>query len=566
MLLCALAGTALVVDHTRNDSPTMDEPFHCLAASEYVLSGTYYANLEHPPLTKLMAGASLALAGARPPRIPRPFSGSTAEKPQAFCYSGPLSPERFFAAARLPFAFLFFLLVVAAGWSAGTWGGRGAAVGAAALVAFEPNLVAHAGVVHTDLAAALGFLMTLSLAALALERRSRWLWAAVGIALGLSLAAKFSAVFLVPILLAVTSIHQLRENRKARIEGRPALSHLPFLVLSGILAGAVLLAIYALALRSMPAPDAERAVRIFLSQREVPATAIERIASVSRVCPPLGHYLAGLSGIAVQNRSGGGVNFLHGRLSVSGFWDYFLIAFALKSSLAFLALLALAAGVAILRRVPWDDFLIASVAGTVVLFLSTAGSSYNIGIRHVLPVYPLLICASVLVLLRGLPQRNGRLVIGLFALLQLLAVMRVHPHELSFFNALAGGPKNGAAWLNDSNLDWGQDLIRLSRELDRRGWSDKTTVAYFGGGFPPAYCPRCRLFDAARTPVDPGLYAVSSFLLSQGPELMAYRGDRVRSEGYRNLRRELVTRGTVVGRVGYSIYLFRLSPKGLPPP
>ncbi len=43
--LLAAVGVLLVVDHVRGDSPTMDEPFHTLAAAEYAIAGTYNANL-----------------------------------------------------------------------------------------------------------------------------------------------------------------------------------------------------------------------------------------------------------------------------------------------------------------------------------------------------------------------------------------------------------------------------------------------------------------------------------------------------------------------------------------
>src|SRR5450756_2649780 len=68
VLLLASAGSALVFDHTRLDSPTMDEPFHTLAAAEYAIAGTYYANLEHPPLVKLLSGFAIRAAGGRAPK------------------------------------------------------------------------------------------------------------------------------------------------------------------------------------------------------------------------------------------------------------------------------------------------------------------------------------------------------------------------------------------------------------------------------------------------------------------------------------------------------------------
>ena len=220
VLFLASAGSALVFDHTRLDSPTMDEPFHTLAAAEYAIAGTYYANLEHPPLVKLLSGFAIRAAGGRAPKMDVPFSMASAEQPRPFSFNSPLRPETLFAVARAPVSALFFLLVVVAGWAVRSWAGDLAGILAAALVAFEPNLLAHAGVVHTDLAAALGFFGTLVLAVRALERRSLGLWAATGAALGASLAAKFSCVLLVPMvaLLALTGL--FRERRAAAREGR----------------------------------------------------------------------------------------------------------------------------------------------------------------------------------------------------------------------------------------------------------------------------------------------------------------------------------------------------------
>tara|TARA_R110002049_G_scaffold46487_2_gene135233 strand:- start:2977 stop:4680 length:1704 start_codon:yes stop_codon:yes gene_type:complete len=44
----------------------------------------------------------------------------------------------------------------------------------------------------------------------------------------------------------------------------------------------------------------------------------------------------------------------------------------------------------------------------------------------------------------------------------------VYPHCLSYFNKLAGGPKNGSKYLLHSNIDWGQDLLCLKHWLDSR--------------------------------------------------------------------------------------------------
>jgi hypothetical protein len=560
----AALGVLLVVDHARDDSPTMDEPFHTLAAAEYAIAGTYNANLEHPPLVKLLSGFAVRAAGSRPPRMDTPFSMRTAEQPRPFAFNSTLNPERLFGVARAPVVALFFVLVLAVGGAVRRWGGDVAGLLAAALVAFEPNLVAHAGIVHTDLAAALGFFGTLVLGLVALERRSLALWVAAGAALGASLAAKFSCVLLVPMLAVLALVGLLAERRAAAREGRPA-SRIPLggLLLAGATSAVVLFASYAVAMRHMTPRDAEGAVRIFLASRQVPAETVDRLVALSRVSKEAGHYAAGLAGIAVQNRTGGGVNFLSGKLSVDGFWDYFFVAFAVKTSLGFLGVLVAALVLATVKRDRLSFVVWTFILPAAYLFLSGMATSDNIGIRHMLPVYPLLAAAAVLAVFRALPPRAAAALLTAGATLQAAETLAVHPHELSFFNAAAGGPSHGAAWLNDSNLDWGQDLGRLARSLRARGEEAGTTIAYFGGGDPAYYAPKARIFDPRTDALEPGRYAVSEFLRCCGPETTAFHGDRLGAAGFERLRRALKERGTPLARegMGYSIVLWQLKEK-----
>ena len=541
----------------------MDEPFHALAGCEYALSGTYWANLEHPPLLKLVAGLSAGLSGARPPRLPEPFQFRTAETPHAFLHANAIPQAKLLGAARRPFPLLLAALVLVAAGAATRAAGPLAGLGAALLLAFEPTLVAHAAYVHTDVGAALGYLSTVLAADAALRRPSLRAWAGTGLLLGVSLAAKFTAVFLVPILLVLVLARLLVRSRS---EGRLPAAPLGGLALACGTAAVVLLGTYAIAMRHMPAASAERSAKLFLSGRLVSPAAIERVASLSRLCPPAGHYAAGLAGIAEQNRRGGGVNVLRGEVSVDGFPSYFFVAFLVKSSLGFLGALLLSAGLVAARRVRAGFGALVVLLPPVIVFLSSIASSYNIGVRHVLPAVPFLAVGAAVAIVRGLPRGAAAPALLGLGLLQAVETLAVHPHEVSFFNRASGGPAEGHLWLNDSNLDWGQDLGRLARELERRRERGEVTVAYFGGGSPRHELPSARLFDAATAPLTPGLYAVSSYLLSAGPELMALRGDAARSAGYARLRRVLSERAVPEGRVGYSILLYRLPEKRIPPP
>ena len=555
ILALAALGTALVRDHQRLDSATMDEPFHALASAEYAISGTAWANLEHPPLVKLLAWVCEAYAGARAPSIPLPFSYRTAETPVHFTFSNVLDGDRLLQAGRFPFPILFFVLVVAAAETAVRRLGPLAGIAVALLLAFEPTMVAHAAFLHTDVAAALGYFGA-TLGTLAALERGSWLsWAAAGAALGLLLAAKFSGVFLVPILVLVVLVWVLRDGGRPWWERcRP----LAGLILAAAVSAGIVLAAGAVATRAMSRTDAEQSVRLFLKSRSVPDGRIESVASLSRLCPAAGHYAAGLVGVAAQNRSGGGVNVLRGKLSVEGFPEYFLVAFLVKSSLGLLLLLALVLVVALARRERLSRLEAVVLAPALYLFVSGTGASYNIGVRHMLPAVPLLLLAAASLLVRAAPGAAvpALLVCGV---LQAGETLAVHPHELSFFNLAAGGPARGETWLNDSNVDWGQDLVRLARGLPALGIDESAlTVAYFGGDSPGYRLPRARLFDPLAGEVAPGLWAVSSYLLAEGPEALAWRGQLRAAAGYQRLREE-AARGERIGRVGYSIHLLRIA-------
>src|SRR4029077_2189123 len=81
------------------------------------------------------------------------------------------------------------------------------------------------------------------------------------------------------------------------------------------------------------------------------------------------------------------------------------------------------------------------------------------------------------------PDAKSRALVWLLAALPIVSaaeLARIHPHELSYFNPLAGGPEGGRRYLSDSNVDWGLDLKRLAARMRVDGGAPPT-VAYFGG-------------------------------------------------------------------------------------
>jgi hypothetical protein len=561
LLVAALAAAAVGVTraHQRGDSPTFDEPIHLFAGHEVAAEGTYWLNPEHPPLLKLLAGASLGTAGVRTPSegapgpmaLPRHFTTCFV----AWLYGNTVPADVLIDRGRRPFPWLFALLVLCVWASARALHGPAPALLAAGLVALEPTFVAHAAIIHTDVGAALTMTATTVLALIATEKASAAWWCAAGVALGLALASKFTAVLLVPLLPLLPLLQAVagRPRPEARRVARSLLGSL--LALAS--AFAVLWSVYAWCLRKMPPADAETAVRIFLTDRKAPPREIESLTALSRLSPPLGHYAAGLAGVLLLSEEGRGTNFFHGQVSDRAFPLYFPAAFVLKTTPSFLLFTT-----AVLLLGGRDLFRFRSLAlllPAAAVVAAAIGSRFNIGVRHILPVYPLLAIAGSGILAektgRFFPPVAAALLLGSAASLGLS-----HPEEMSYFNVLAGGPDGGRRWLSDSNVDWGQDLKRLGALLREKGWEDTTTIVAYSGLPMNYYSPRAKVLDPT-APVVPGRYAVGATVEAIGPSFASRIEGPAVGRKVAELLGLLRRRGRRIARVGGSITIWELPPE-----
>jgi hypothetical protein len=110
---------------------------------------------------------------------------------------------------------------------------------------------------------------------------------------------------------------------------------------------------------------------------------------------------------------------------------------------------------------------------------------------------------------------------ALFSLL--ISDLLIHPHYLSYFNVAAGGPENGGNILVDSNIDWGQDLLRLKEWMAEHdvaevklGWFGTADPAYYDIQYQPMPgLGREEFYSLWHPPPfnpenpEPGVYAIS---------------------------------------------------------
>jgi tetratricopeptide (TPR) repeat protein len=246
--------------------------------------------------------------------------------------------------------------------------------------------------------------------------------------------------------------------------------------------------------------------------------------------------------------------YLAGEYSDDGWWYYFPVAFLLKTPSALIALLTGGLCLLIARRREVGAATGLFVLLPVVVYSAFAmASGVNIGLRHLLPVYPflLLIAAAAAKALMAWRRPVGRLALVAMVAYWGVRYADTYPHMLTYFSVFAGGSDNAAAYLADSNVDWGQDLKLL------KGWMqasnvDHVNLAYFGTADPAYYgitktsLPGT-LFASPSRPVLPGYVAISVTHLTgvylDDPWRLFYRGFLSLSP---------------VDRVGNSIYVYRV--------
>jgi hypothetical protein len=209
--------------------------------------------------------------------------------------------------------------------------------------------------------------------------------------------------------------------------------------------------------------------------------------------------------------------YILGRMRPGLCWYFFLVALAVKSPLAFLILVGVGVAV-LLNRLPYraDWRFLGPTVAAVTILLVTMPFKLHLGVRYILVVYPLLSTAAgfgaVSLWQNSAHRRWARAATVLLLGWLVVCSVRAHPDYLPYFNELAGSQPERI--LVDSDLDWGQDLLRLEGALRSRR-IDKIAVCYFGTADPSKHGlpPFTQLVPF--TPAT-GWIAISIFKLKEG--------------------------------------------------
>jgi hypothetical protein len=552
-----LAAMAVVEwSSVRGDSSTFDEMFHITAGYVHLALGDFRLNYEHPPLAKLLAAFPLASLKPRiPMELPSWQSADQWSFSTDFLYRNRVPADTMLLASRSVIICLTLLCGLALalwtreqfGWPAGLF--------ALFLFLTDPNITAHGRYVTLDLA--LSFFVFLAVTAwaryLVRKRAIDLVWS--GVTLGLALLTKHPALLLLPLFVLLYLARAWQEAGQAPA-GTARLTPDSALALA-VICFVLMAAVYAFHLPNMqPVPSPAFPVHS-LAEAVNPATSTGHFLQLAAraLHLPDHPYLAGLfvdSSMIHSGRPG----YLLGQRSEHGWWYYFPVAMAVKtpSAVVLLTLVALGTAILRLRRISVAALRalpLGWVAGGAVIavFLGVGiMSSVQIGLRHILPVYPFLFALLAGVMFRVWAPRVRRAlpyIIGAVLLIQAGEAAAIYPHHLAFFNTLSGGPASGPRYLLDSNLDWGQDLKRLKEYTDRHQIRS-LCVSYFGTADARYYkLPGYPLQAGLNGPGFPCRYAAIS--LTNLYEVYLPPGS------FAWLREK-----KPVDRIGYSIYLYDL--------
>ncbi len=448
----------LITTSMSTKSTTIDETAHIPAGYTYWSTFDYRMNPEHPPFIKLLAGAPLFFLDLHADFASEAWKNADEwEFGKIFLFENTTSTDQILFWARFPMVLLAMLLGVYVYKWANELYGRNAGILAVVIYAFTPNILAHAQIVQTDIGITTFVFITIYYLQKFLKNKTTENLVKTGIFFGLALSTKYTGLYLIPIGASLAIIELIAEGyrRETTVLQNMKSSIKQFATSKDHQAKALTLFIFLLMISAIAIGVLTATYGFKESPKYI--TGFMHVATHSTI----GHY-----------------GFLLGKHSTDGWWYYFPLAFLFKTSVAFLMLLVLTSVIFRKVRAEIKDELFLLVPALLYLAAFMV-NTLNIGVRHILPIYPFLIVWAS----KSINHPSHLIKKGVIVLtgLSIISAFLIYPHYLAYFNILVGGPDRGHEYLIDSNIDWGQDLKGLGIWVRENNLENETmSLAYFG--------------------------------------------------------------------------------------
>lgn len=461
-----LVSTLLITSTYSTYSQTWDEAAHIACGMQWLSEGTYKYEALHPPLARLATALIPFLAGTRSQDKADMMAEGNALINLHGDYTKNLTMSRL---GIMPFFWLVCFVVYRFMRDAfGSWYGATAVV----LLAFCPPVLGNSALATTD--APLMAMFTWSFLRLCrfVQKPTLTNAALVGFVFALSALTKFTELpfFLLAAVLLLVSVTV--RTRRFPLPIRPL-----FLAIS--IVPPVLWAGYHFSYGPIFPWDS------------IPPRTVAKLNSLSTrerefftVTPVPGHeFFRGLL-TAGTNGTLGRPSYLLGQNYWGRRWYFFPVALLVKTPIALLLLCGTGVGaIALNKRLRRDTNSIALLLGAGCPLLVGMAGNMNIGLRHVLPMFPFMAMLGALgaIQLGQMSRDRGesarRAAVLLLIGFEIVSCLRATPDFLPYFNEAAAS--HADYFLVNSDLDWGQDLFRLEARL-RQVHASSVAISYNG--------------------------------------------------------------------------------------
>lgn len=456
-------------------SETVDEPPHIACGMEWLEKGVYNYEVLHPPLARISTAILPYLDGNHGYGEPNMVREGTAILHTNNEYVHNLTLSRL---GVLP----FFIIATLSLWF---WTKRlyGDVPALLAVFIFTtlPPILAHAGFATTDMANTAAFFTLCWAYTLWLENPSVKCSVLLGLAAGFAFTSKFSAVVFLPFFaLGYAIVVRLQQHgridwrniRYRRRIGRFCIT----LAVAFIAVWGVYRFSFGPLLHGVHLDQLRYEVETRLGPDDPTG---EKLISLGQIPVPMPEFWDGILTAFWKNKVGHATFLLGHKLHKKSDIRFFPVALSVKTPLASLLLFLAGCGFIILavkKNRHWK--LVLPVFSITIIMLLCLMSNINIGVRHILPVYPFLAMIAGYGLWRifTVQKYYGPALAVVLIFWQVSIGVAAHPDYLPYFNELAGShPEN---ILVDSDLDWGQDMLRLQTYI-REHNIDSISIALF---------------------------------------------------------------------------------------
>ena len=465
LILLILVSSLLAASTWRVYGHTWDEPEHLAAGLEMLDRGKYEYDTEHPPIARELIALGPFLAGAHSFGTPPPDG---TQEGVNILYDGGHYDRTLMLARLGALPFLTVLLLAMWLWARRVAASQGEALVAVLFLATVPPIIGHAALAALDIPGTATTLLALYLAQKWLSSGARRDAILFGLATGLAVGTKLSAVPFIGLGVLVLFVSREFFLAVPTTAGwlRRA-TGLPLIVLGAMVPIVLAYGRRSIDITQLP-PRFNWVLDYLFPGGSAAHSQVYSLVGSLHLPEACWDFAEGIVALKAHNDTGH-LSFLLEHVKAGGWWYFYLVALAVKTPLPLLV--AGTIGLWLLARDGWRERnpwrMAPPVLFLTLLAFASLFSRINIGIRHVLILYPFMALGGAYAL--GYVWRSwalvGKAVAVLLVAWQVSTLWTAYPDYFPYFNETVSHPERV---LVDSDLDWGQDLRRLERRLAER--------------------------------------------------------------------------------------------------